>query len=89
MKHIPATHFPLWLGMMGGYYFDVLAFLTRQKLTVSSVRVKKFCATTQFDATKVQESEFKAPYTLGEGLARTLEFEFVHDASEGITFKSE
>ena len=73
--------------MMGGYYFDVLAFLTRQKLTVSSVRVKKFCATTQFDATKVQESEFKAPYTLGEGLARTLEFEFVHDASEGLLLK--
>lgn len=88
-KHIPTTHFPLWLGMMGGYCFDVLAFLTRKKLTVSSVRVKKFCATTQFDATKVQESGFKAPYTLGEGLARTLEFEFVHDASEGITFKSE
>ena len=88
-KHIPATHFPLWLGMMGGYCFDVLAFLTRKKLTISSVRVKKFCATTQFDATKVQESGFKAPYTLGEGLAQTLEFEFVHDASEGITFKSE
>lgn len=88
-KHIPATHFPLWLGMLGGYCFDVLAFLTRKKLTVSSVRVKKFCATTQFDATKVQKSGFKAPYTLGEGLARTLEFEFVHDASEGITFKSE
>lgn len=88
-KHIPATHFPLWLGMMGGYCFDILAFISRKKLTVSSVRVKKFCATTQFDATKVQESGFKAPYTLGEGLARTLEFEFVHDASEGITFKSE
>lgn len=88
-KHIPATHFPLWLGMMGGYCFDVLALLTRKKLTVSSVRVKKFCATTQFDATKVQQSGFKAPYTLGEGLARTLEFEFIHDASEGITFKSE
>lgn len=75
--------------MMGGFCFDVLAFLTRKKLTVSSVRVKKFCATTQFDATKVQKSGFKAPYTLGEGLARTLEFEFIHDASEGITFKSE
>lgn len=87
--HIPATHFPLWLGMMGGYCFDALTFLTRKKSTISSVRVKKFCATTQFDAAKVQSSGFKAPYTLGEGLARTLEFEFVHDASEGITFVSE
>lgn len=88
-RHIPATHFPFFLGMLGGYCFDVLALITRKKLTVSSVRVRKFCATTQFDATKAQATGFKAPYTLGEGLARTLEFEFIHDASNGITFVSE
>ena len=88
-KHIPTTHFPYWLGMLGGYGFDLLAKLSGKKLTVSSVRVKKFCATTEFDATKVKETGFKAPYTLGEGLARTLEFEFIHDASNGITFKTE
>jgi len=88
-KHIPSIHFPLWLGMLGGYCFDMLAFVTRKKLTVSSVRVKKFCATTEFDATKAHSSGFVAPYSLGEGLARTLEFEFIHDASEGITFVSE
>lgn len=88
-KHIPSTHFPLWLGMMGGYCFDALAFITRKKLTVSSVRVKKFCATTEFDATKAHSSGFKAPYSLSDGLAKTLEFEFIHDASEGITFVSE
>lgn len=88
-KHIPSIHYPLWLGMLGGYCFDVLAFITRRKLTISSVRVKKFCATTQFDATKVQNTDFRAPYTLAEGLARTLEFEFIHNASNGITFISE
>ena len=88
-KHIPATHFPYWLGMLGGYGFDFLAWLTRRKLTISSVRVKKFCATTQFDARKVQASGFKAPFTLGEGLARTLEFEFVHPRTDDITFKTE
>lgn len=88
-KHISTTHFPYWLGMLGGYGFDLLAKITGKKLTVSSVRVKKFCATTEFDATKVKETGFKAPYTLGEGLARTLEFEFIHDASNGITFKTE
>ena len=46
-KHIPATHFPYWLGMLGGYGFDLLAAVTGKKLTISSVRVKKFCATTQ------------------------------------------
>ena len=52
-KHIPTTHFPYWLGMCGGYCFDILAKITGKKLTVSSVRVKKFCATTEFDASKV------------------------------------
>ena len=75
--HIPTTHFPFWLGMLGGYCFDLLAFLSRRKQTISSVRVKKFCATTQFNAGKMQQSGFKAPYTLGEGLAKTLEFEFL------------
>ena len=88
-KHIPSVHYPLWLGMLGGFCFDVLAFITRRKLIISSVRVKKFCATTQFDATKVQNTDFRAPYTLAEGLARTLEFEFIHNASNGITFISE
>ncbi len=88
-KHIPATHFPYWLGMMGGYCFDLLARIMGRKLTVSSVRVKKFCATTEFDATKAHSSGFTAPYTLDEGLARTLEFEFVHPRTDDITFKSE
>ena len=90
-KHIPSTHFPYWLGMFGGYCFDLLAFITRKKLTISSVRVKKkkFCATTEFDATKVQKTGFKPPYTLGEGLARTLEFEFIHPRTDNITFKTE
>ena len=88
-KHIPSTHFPYWLGMLGGYCFDMLAFVTRKKLTVSSVRVKKFCATTEFDSSKMLASGFKPPYTLGEGLARTLEFEFVHPRTDDITFKTE
>ncbi len=80
-KHIPATHFPYWLGMLGGYCFDLLAKVTGKKLPVSSVRVKKFCAVTQFDSAKMQNSGFKAAYTLEEGLKRTLLREF---ASSGI-----
>ncbi len=75
--------------MPGGYGFDMLAFVTRKKLTVSSVRVKKFCATTEFDASKALATGFKALYTLGEGLVRTLELEFVRPWMDEVTFKSE
>ncbi|MCR5841716.1 MAG: NAD-dependent epimerase/dehydratase family protein [Bacteroidales bacterium] len=88
-KRIPSTHYPYWLGMFGGYCFDLLAMVTGKKLAVSSVRVKKFCSTTQFDSTKAMNSGFVPPYTLKEGLARTLEFEFVHPKPDEIEFKSE
>ena len=88
-KNIPSTHFPYWMGMMGGYCFDLLAKITGKKFTVSSVRVKKFCAVTQFDSSKAMNSGFVPPYTLHEGLARTLEFEFVHPKPDAIEFVSE
>ena len=85
---LPKKQIPYWLGMLGGYGFDVLAFLTRKKLSISSVRVKKFCATTQFNADKVH-SVFKAPFTLEEGLNKTLEHEFINPQKDDILFYSE
>lgn len=90
-KKIPTTKIPYALGMLGGYGFDVLAKLSGKKLSISSVRVKKFCATTQFDAAAVKAAGFKAPYTLGEGLANTLRYEFIEkrDPNTDITFITE
>ena len=88
-KHIPSTHFPYWLGMLGGYGFDLLSKLTGKKFSVSSVRVKKFCATTQFDATKAHSCGFKAPFSLEEGLDRTLQYEFLHGNKDNVIFESE
>lgn len=75
-KKIPATRLPKWLGILGGYIFDALGFVTKKQYSVSSVKVKKFCATTQFDATKAHSSGFKVPYTLAKGLDITLKHEF-------------
>lgn len=88
-KNIPSTHFPYWLGMLGGYCFDLLAFLTRKKMTVSSVRVKKFCATTSFRADKAFATGFTPPFTIDEGLKNTLVYEFLNPGKDDIIFKSE
>ena len=85
---ISKQRIPLWLGMLGGYGFDILAFLTRKKLSISSVRVKKFCATTQFDAKKAHNF-FKAPYTLQQGLENTLDHEFINPKEDEVLFFSE
>ena len=88
-RHIPSIHIPYWIGMCGGLGFDLLSKISRKKLPISSVRVRKFCATTQFDAMKMQRSGFKVPYTLEEGLSKTLRFEFINPPKDDIIFKSE
>jgi GlcNAc-P-P-Und epimerase len=80
---------PYFIGIMGGYGFDLLSWISGKKLRISSVRVKKFCATTQFDSTRAYESGFKAPYTLQEGLERTLHYEFISKQQDSITFETE
>lgn len=85
---IPKINIPYWLGMLGGYGFDLFAKLTKKKLSISSVRVKKFCATTQFNAAKAH-SIFNAPYKLEEGINKTLEFEFINKKKDDILFYSE
>lgn len=75
-KKIPTIHIPYWLGMCGGYGFDILAFLSRKKLSISSVRVKKFCAVTKYDSKKAMNSGFIPPFSMEEGLRRMLKAEF-------------
>ena len=75
-KRIPAIRIPYWIGMAGGRCFDCISMLTGKKLAISSVRVKKFCAVTQFDASKMEASGFIPVFTLEEGLTRMLRSEF-------------
>jgi nucleoside-diphosphate-sugar epimerase len=88
-KQLPAFRLPYPLGYAGGLCFDALSKITGKKFPVSAIRVKKFCATTQFDASRAHSSGFKAPYTLSEGLHRTLHYEFIDKDKDGITFDSE
>ncbi|MFO7904330.1 MAG: NAD-dependent epimerase/dehydratase family protein [Pirellulaceae bacterium] len=70
-------------GMAVGYLADLAAFVTSRSLPVSSVRVRKFCATTQYSS-GVAETGFVAPVPLTDGLKRTIRYEFVegHDGGE-------
>ena len=88
-KRLPSVRLPYWIGMAGGYFFDAIAFIFRIKPTISSVRIKKYCSTTQYDSTKAHNTGFVPPYTLSEGLTRTMEFEFIHPRTDDISFESE
>ena len=67
---------PKTVALAGGYFFDALSRLTGQTFPVSAVRVRKFCENTQVSAKRVAQTKFIPPSSLGEGLARTIHFEF-------------
>jgi len=63
---------PYWLGYSAAKFFDIVLSLFDKKNPISAVRVKKFCATTQFDSATIQATGFLAPYTLQKGLEITI-----------------
>jgi nucleoside-diphosphate-sugar epimerase len=76
-RNPPHIHWPCWLAMLCGYGFDLMAKILHKKLTISSIRVKKFCANTQFEPKNIKNTDFKAPVSLKEGLERTMKYEFI------------
>jgi nucleoside-diphosphate-sugar epimerase len=84
---------PYAAGYAGGIIADSVATIFHREFPVSAIRVKKFCATTQFDSSRIASTGFRAPATLKEGLERTISYEFLggreHDGFSGELFESE
>ena len=67
---------PYSVGLFAGYCFDLLSKVTRKEFPVSSIRVKKFCARTQFKS-NTDYLGFKPPVSLEDGLSSTVKNEFL------------
>jgi nucleoside-diphosphate-sugar epimerase len=67
---------PKSIALAGGHLIDAVARLTGRTFSISAVRVRKFCESTQFRAERVAQSGFVPACSLSEGLSRTIEFEF-------------
>ncbi|GLY61597.1 N-acetyl-alpha-D-glucosaminyl-diphospho-ditrans, octacis-undecaprenol 4-epimerase [Pectobacterium carotovorum subsp. carotovorum] len=68
---------PYAIGMFGGYFFDFLSKATGKEFPVSSIRIKKFCARTQFKSDAISKLDFIAPVPLAEGISKTVRNEFL------------
>lgn len=75
----PSLRIPYGVGIVVGRFFDVVAKITRRKFPISSIRIKKFCANTLADGSKLNTTKFVRPFTLVEGLNRMLVAEFRSD----------
>lgn len=67
---------PLPLARLAGALADIVATITSRSLPISAVRVAKFIANTEVDASRVHQSGFEAPVALRDGLMATLDSEF-------------
>jgi hypothetical protein len=63
---------PYFLGYLGGLLLDLISKVTQKKFSISAVRVKKFCATTQFSSVTIQNTNYIPKKTLAEGLEITI-----------------
>lgn len=74
------------VGYALGLACDGVALVTRRKLPVSRVRVRKFCENSQFSARKALGTGFRPPVTLEEGLHRVIRADFgaVADGHPGL-----
>ena len=68
---------PYSFGILGGIVFDALSVMTGKEYSISTRRVKKFCASTQFSSSSIKRTGFIPPFSLSEGLERTVRHEFL------------
>ncbi len=66
---------PYFLALFIGLVFDGFSFLLKKNFTISYIRIKKFCASTQYDAKKANDI-FKPPFSIQQGLVKTIDYEF-------------
>ena len=80
---------PYWLGLFVGYIADGVAKIRGRKLPISAIRVKKFASSTEFTSAKSNLDNFEAPFSLSEGIERTLQSEFIDPDPDREIFYTE
>lgn len=66
---------PYELGLGVATALDALSCISHRSSPISAVRVRKFCANTQFSAAKAVEAGFTSPFDLESALIRTIRAE--------------
>jgi nucleoside-diphosphate-sugar epimerase len=69
---------PYFFGLAIGNFFDFIAFITRKKLAISSIRVKKFCANSVYESA-ISKTGFIPPVPMLDAIERTVRYEFLED----------
>jgi nucleoside-diphosphate-sugar epimerase len=80
---------PYWVGLFFGILADTFALVSKRKFSISAIRVRKFCAQSSFSSSKAELDDFLAPFSIEEGMNRTLQSEFISPDPKRQIFFSE
>jgi nucleoside-diphosphate-sugar epimerase len=67
---------PFFIALIVGKFFDFFSFILQKEMTVSSVRVKKFCANSVYESA-VYKTSFIPPMNLYKAIKKTITYEFL------------
>ena len=67
---------PFSIALFIGYFFDIMSWILKRKFTISSIRIKKFVANTNYCNKKISNF-FNPPFKVEDGLRNTIDFEFL------------
>jgi nucleoside-diphosphate-sugar epimerase len=84
-ERVPFT-IPFIFGFFIGKVFDFVGFILNKRFTISSIRVKKFCANSVFNSS-IDQTGFIPPVSIEEALAQTVRYEFLElNENEGVFY---
>tara|TARA_B100000900_G_scaffold314045_1_gene272882 strand:+ start:1720 stop:2688 length:969 start_codon:yes stop_codon:yes gene_type:complete len=66
---------PYFIAFSIGVFFDSLAYMFPIKPIITSIRIKKFCANSQFN-TSINNNKFRRDYSLKEAIKKTIRYDF-------------
>lgn len=67
---------PYFIAIILGYCFDLLSLLVKKKFSISSIRIKKFCSSSQFKSIYQDEVNSQTVINLNEAIEKTIKAEF-------------
>jgi nucleoside-diphosphate-sugar epimerase len=71
-KSTPRWSIPLQIAAPLAHFADVAAAITGRDIPITAARIKKFCRSTNFDASAIRKLGFTQPVSIEEALCRTV-----------------
>jgi nucleoside-diphosphate-sugar epimerase len=85
----PVIHLPYPVGAAIGRLYDFLSIVGGKEYPISAIRMKKLITDTRFPALRLRSAGFKPPFSLREGIEKTIRHEFLQQSDDRVLFESE